>query len=102
MGRQAGIGTQLQPCFFSPEEKNAARTVHCAIVKNIQESKNWRDKSTGKNFAQRGVYCVSNQSGFLRRDDEGGGEEDMVAVYAVDAALRGIGEDVFVEGGSAD
>jgi hypothetical protein len=36
------------------------------------------------------------------RDYEGRGEEDVVAVYTVDAALRGVGEDIFVEGGLAD
>ena len=38
----------------------------------------------------------------LRRDDERWSEKDVIAARTVDGALRGIGEDVFFEGGLAD
>ena len=76
--------------------------MHCAIVRDFQGSKNSRDKSTRKNFAQRGAYCGGNQPAFLWRDNEGRNEEDVIAVDAIDAALGGVGENVFVEGGLAD
>ena len=40
--------------------------------------------------------------GFFWRDDEGGSEENVIAVDGVDAALGGVGENVLVQGGLAD
>jgi hypothetical protein len=88
--------------LFLSCRKNAATYMHCAIVKDTQESEKAADKSTLKDLLQRGVHCARNQSAFLLRDYEGRSEEDVIAVCAIDAALRWVGKNIFVEGGSAN
>ena len=48
------------------------------------------------------MQYARNQPAFVWRNDEGRCEENVVATDAVDAALRRISEDVFVEGGMTD
>src|SRR5258705_11040004 len=43
------------------------------------------------------MQSAGDLRGFFARDDEGRGEEDVIAVDTVDATLRGIGEHVLVE-----
>src|ERR1700719_226837 len=72
------------------------------MVNDFQESKKRRDKSTRKNLEQRRVQNASDLLGFLRREDEGRCQEDVVAVEAIHAALRRVREHVLVERSLAD
>src|SRR5712672_1662477 len=48
------------------------------------------------------MQSAGDLRGFVGRDDEGRGEEDVIAVDTVNAALRGVGEHVLVQSGLAD
>ena len=66
----------------------------------------WRCRGGGasvwEDLRQGGGEGLGDLGGFGGSEDEGWGEEEVVAARAVEAALGGVGEDAGVHGGGAD
>lgn len=55
-----------------------------------------------ENLSECELQGLCNLRTFVAGDDEGGSEEEVIAAKTVDAALSGIGQNVFLKGGLAD
>src|ERR1700736_2871456 len=59
-------------------------------------------KSRREYFCQRGFNCSRNERGFFGVQNKWRGQKNVIAAQAIDTALRGVGEHVFLQSSLAD